>query len=69
MPTLAPGNCIQIGQWSLSGAATVGVDGSGQVSIGVNKKGDIVAMKRMNVSESNKNKYNCPLKYTIPLFL
>ncbi|RKK82230.1 hypothetical protein BFJ68_g17553 [Fusarium oxysporum] len=54
-PTPAPGNGIQIGQWSLSGAGTVGVGGSGRVSVGVNKKGDVVAMKRMNVSESNGN--------------
>ncbi|KAH7187045.1 kinase-like domain-containing protein [Fusarium oxysporum] len=54
-PTPAPGNGIQIGQWSLSGAGTVGVGGSGRVSVGVNKKGDVVAMKRMNVSESNEN--------------
>jgi hypothetical protein len=54
-PTPAPGNGIQIGQWSLSGAGTVGVGGSGRVSVGVNKKGDVVAIKRMNVSESNGN--------------
>ncbi|EGU72583.1 hypothetical protein FOXB_16907, partial [Fusarium oxysporum f. sp. conglutinans Fo5176] len=54
-PTPAPGNGIQIGQWSLSSAGTVGVGGSGRVSVGVNKKGDVVAVKRMNVSESNGN--------------
>ncbi|PCD21230.1 STE protein kinase [Fusarium graminearum] len=54
-PTPAPGNGIQVGQWSLSSAGTVGVGGSGRVSVGVNKKGDVVAIKRMNVSESNGN--------------
>ncbi|KAG7403530.1 MAP kinase kinase kinase mkh1 [Fusarium oxysporum f. sp. raphani] len=54
-PTPAPGNAIQIGQWSLSSAGTIGVGGSGRVSVGVNKKGDVVAIKRMNVSETNGN--------------
>jgi hypothetical protein len=54
-PTPAPENGIQIGQWSLSSAGTVGVGGSGRVSVGVNKKRDVVAIKRMNVSERNGN--------------
>jgi hypothetical protein len=54
-PTPAPRNAIQIGQWSLSSARTIGVGGSGRVGVGVNKKGDVVATKRMNVSERNGN--------------
>lgn len=54
-PTPAPGNRIQISQQSLSGTRIVGVGGSGRVSVGVNKKGNIMAIKRMNILESNKN--------------
>ncbi|KAK2671568.1 Protein kinase domain [Fusarium oxysporum f. sp. vasinfectum] len=52
-PTPALGNTIQIGQWTLSSAGTIGIGGSGRVSVGVNDRGDVVALKRMSVASNN----------------
>lgn len=51
-PTPAPGNTIQVGQWTLSGAGTIGVGGSGRVSVGINSTGEVVALKRMSVTSN-----------------
>ncbi|RTE83057.1 hypothetical protein BHE90_002391 [Fusarium euwallaceae] len=51
-PTPAAGNSIQIGQWTLTNAGTVGLGGEGRVSVAVNKTGEVVALKRMSVSKT-----------------
>ncbi|KAL2674165.1 hypothetical protein Neosp_012611 [[Neocosmospora] mangrovei] len=51
-PTPAAGNSIQVGQWTLTNAGTVGLGGEGRVSVAVNKTGEVVALKRMSVSKT-----------------
>ncbi|RSL47260.1 hypothetical protein CEP54_013500 [Fusarium duplospermum] len=48
-PTPAAGSTIQVGQWTLTNAGTVGLGGEGRVSVAVNKTGEVVALKRMSV--------------------
>lgn len=50
-PTPAAGNSIQVGQWTLTNAGTVGLGGQGRVSVAINKTGEVVALKRMSVSK------------------
>ncbi|KAM0415768.1 hypothetical protein ACHAPT_013273 [Fusarium lateritium] len=47
-PTPAPGNGIQVGRWTISSAGTIGIGGSGLVSVGVGPTGEVVALKRMS---------------------
>ncbi|RSL39015.1 hypothetical protein CEP53_014384 [Fusarium sp. AF-6] len=51
-PTPAPGNDIQVGRWTLTSAGTVGIGGSGRVSVGVGNTGEVVALKRMSVAST-----------------
>ncbi|KAJ4214306.1 hypothetical protein NW759_010323 [Fusarium solani] len=51
-PTPAAGNSIQVGQWTLTNAGTVGLGGEGRVSVALNKTGEVVALKRMSVSKA-----------------
>ncbi|KAH8662667.1 kinase-like domain-containing protein [Ilyonectria robusta] len=51
-PTPAAGNTIQVGQWTLTTAGTVGTGGEGRVSVGVNNAGEVVALKRISVSKN-----------------
>ncbi|KAH7205122.1 uncharacterized protein BKA55DRAFT_668896 [Fusarium redolens] len=52
-PTPALGNTIQISQWTLSSAGMIGIGGSGRVSVGMNNRGDIMALKRISVASNN----------------
>ncbi|KAJ4176282.1 hypothetical protein NW767_015500, partial [Fusarium falciforme] len=49
-PTPAPGNGIQVDRWTLSSSGTVGIGGSGRVSVGVGHIGEVVAFKRMSIA-------------------
>ncbi|RSL41058.1 hypothetical protein CEP54_015932 [Fusarium duplospermum] len=51
-PTPAPGNDIQVGRWTLTSAGTVGIGGSGRVSVGVGHTGEVVALKRMSIASA-----------------
>lgn len=42
-------SCIQIGEWHLTNAGTVGAGASGRVSIGINRSGQTVALKRFSI--------------------
>ena len=45
-----PTSNLQIRQWSLTNAGTIGVGGGGRVSVGMNSNGRVVALKRVAVS-------------------
>lgn len=60
-PTPAPGNGIQVGQWTLSRAGTIGIGGSGRVSVGVGNTGELVALKRMSVANATTTNRSVPL--------
>lgn len=49
-PTPVSGGNIQVGQWILTQAGTIGVGAYGRVSAAINKKGDFVALKRCAVT-------------------
>lgn len=48
--TPTPTHNIQIGQWTLTNAGTIGSGGEGRVSVGINASGRVVALKRVVVS-------------------
>ncbi|KAJ3453883.1 hypothetical protein MRS44_018515 [Fusarium solani] len=52
-PTPAENGSIKIGQWTLT-TGTVGHGASGRVSVAVNDKGKVVALKRMTVGQDRR---------------
>lgn len=55
--TPTPTSNIQIGQWSLTNAGTIGSGGEGRVSVGINSSGRLVVLKRVTISTALRPRF------------